>query len=358
MEDLLGIGEFAALAGLSPKMLRSYARAGFLVPAAVDGSTGYRYYSRTQLPQARVVALLRQAEIGVEEIATFLAEPDEAQVTLWEREITSEASSRREALAAARDALGMDRPGPSQWRRVVKEEPLSYQFEAGLSTETGGRETNEDNALVAKDLWAVADGLGGLGNGEVASRQALEVLDEAFGSDRTAAGLLGACKAANHAVWQEGAERSADTAMGTTLVALALTSDLGAVLVSVGDSRLYRLRSGRLVQLTKDHTVPADLVEAGELGPDEVETHPHRHVLTRALGVSDAVDVDHAGVSCEEGDRFLLCTDGLFRSLTSDELKSVLGSEEPPHAAAARLVSTAVGCAADDNVTALVIRVA
>jgi PPM family protein phosphatase len=356
VDELLGIGDFSTRCGLSPKTLRSYARAGLLVPAAVDGASGYRYYSPAQLPQAQIVRLLRRAEVSVEEIAEFFRDPREERLERWDRELASEASSRRRAFSDARRALE-GALGPWQWGPDDKEGSMGYRFSSGSATERGGRPTNEDSVLVGKDLWAVADGLGGLGNGDVASRQALEVVDEGFGRDQSVAGLLDACKAANRAVFEQGAERSPDMAMGTTLVALALTSDVGAIVVNVGDSRLYRLRDGRLVQLTKDHTVVADLIETGALHAEGAATHPHRHVLTRALGVDRAVDLDHAGVLCRPGDRLLLCTDGLFQSMSSDELNAVLGAPALPQASAEELVSAAMERGAEDNVTALVLSV-
>ncbi len=143
--------------------------------------------------------------------------------------------------------------------------------------------------------------------------------------------------------------------MGTTLTAVAITSDVAVVVLHVGDSRLYRFRHGRLDQLTFDHTVVADLMRAGELSEGDARTHPHRHVLTRALGVGPAVDIDHAGVSCEPGDRLVLCTDGLFKALSPDELKGVLASEAEPLESADKLVVDAVERGAEDNVTAMIL---
>src|ERR1700691_6029342 len=108
MDELLSIGDFSDRCGLSAKMLRSYAAAGLLVPAAVDASSGYRYYSTGQLPQARIIALLRRAGIAVDEIAGFFDRPDMTQLDRWDRQIMSESTTRRQALALARSAL---RPG-------------------------------------------------------------------------------------------------------------------------------------------------------------------------------------------------------------------------------------------------------
>jgi protein phosphatase len=189
----------------------------------------------------------------------------------------------------------------------------------------------------------------------MASRLALDTLDVAFAADRTMSGLLDACQEANRAVWEQADGK--DNVMGTTLAALAMTSDAAAIVLHAGDSRLYRHRHGRLEQLTHDHTIIADLLRAGELSEEDARTHPHRFVLTRAIGVFPNVDVDHAGVSCEPGDRLLLCSDGLFKTLAPDELKALLASEVEPQRSADQLVAIAVEREAEDNVTAMIIDV-
>jgi protein phosphatase len=311
VDELLSIGEFSSRCGLSARMLRSYVAAGLLVPAAVDAWSGYRYYSVDQLPQARVVASLRRAGIAVDDIADFFAHPDADRLARWDREIVRTSVARRQALAEARAALG--RTSPSTCPTIGTNG--SQVTSAGVLSQPGGREVNQDAVLVGDGLFAVADGIGGLADGEIASRLALDALDGAFAADRTMAGLLNACGVANQAVWCQG--RRDETSMGTTLVALAMTTDTGTVVVHIGDSRLYRLRHGRLEQLTHDHTVLADLVRAGEISEAAARVHPHRHVLTRAIGVGPDVDVDYAGASGMPGDRFLLCTDGLFTSVSA-----------------------------------------
>ena len=209
--------------------------------------------------------------------------------------------------------------------------------------------------LIGDGLFAVADGVGGLEDGEVASRLALDTLEAAFSADRSLSGLLDACRESNRAVWQQA--NGQDGTMGTTLVALAVTSDAAAVVVNIGDSRLYRFRNGRLEQLTHDHTVIADLIGAGELREEDAHTHPYRYVLTRAIGVVPDVVIDHAGVSCQPADRLLLCSDGLFKALSPDGLKAVLASEAASQYSADELVGLAVEREAEDNVTAVIIDV-
>lgn len=356
MRELLSIGDFSSRCGLSAKMLRSYAAAGLLIPAVIDGSSGYRYYSTGQLHQARVIALLRRAGIAVDEITEFFANPDTARLDRWDHEIVSASASRRRALAEAKAALTLERTAATgEPSSTGKGEQMKYDLVAGTATHKGGRDANQDSALAGDRLYAVADGIGGLYHGEVASRLAVETLGTAFAADRTVSGLLKACRKANEVVWgQATAEQST---MGTTLAAFAVTSDADAVVVHVGDSRLYRLRNRRLARLTDDHTVVAELIRDGELDADDATTHPQRHILTRAIGASPQVVADYAGVSCEPGDRLVLCTDGLFNALAPDEFKATLAAESEPRDTADALVATAVERGADDNVTAVVVDV-
>ncbi|MCI2416706.1 protein phosphatase 2C domain-containing protein [Saccharopolyspora sp. K220] len=300
--------------------------------------------------------MLRRAGIAVDDIASFFAHPDAIQLDHWEREIVQASAARRQALAEARAALASGRT-PSSTRAIIgtKGSDVTSTLVAGTTTHRGGREINQDAVLVADGLFAVADGVGGLAAGEVASRLALDTLDAAFALDRSIAGLLHAYHEANQAVWRR-ADREEAT-MGTTLVALAMTTDTAAVALHAGDSRLYRLRNGRLDQLTHDHTVIAELLRAGEISEAEAQTHPHRYVLTRAIGVDPDVDVDYAGVSCKSGDRLLLCTDGLFKALSADDVKAVLAARAEPQESADELVKSAVERGSEDNVTAMVIDV-
>ncbi|HET6731459.1 MAG TPA: protein phosphatase 2C domain-containing protein [Mycobacterium sp.] len=230
---------------------------------------------------------------------------------------------------------------------------MTPNLAAATATHIGQRVSNEDGVLISDRLYVVADGIGGLDNGEVASRTAIETLASSFAENATLPGLLHACREANQAVSQPTTGLTAATT-GTTLTALAVTSDVGAVVVHVGDSRLYRLRDGRMAQLTRDHTVSAEMVIAGDLSEEDAGTHRYRGVLTRAIGIGPEVDIDYAGVSLRVNDRFLLCTDGLFKALPSDSIKAALAEPEP-QAAADSLISGATQHGAEDNATAVVI---
>ncbi|MEB3368804.1 protein phosphatase 2C domain-containing protein [Saccharopolyspora mangrovi] len=352
MNELLSIGEFSAQCGLSAKMLRSYAAVGLLLPEAVEAWSGYRYYSTRQLQRARVIALLRQADVPVDDIARYFADPSAEQWERWDREIVESSEARRKALAEARADLLADVAPAAPPRKGTA---VTSTLNSGASTHTGGRESNQDATLVAEELFAVADGIGGFSSGDVASRLALDTLERAFAADRTIAGLLDAARQANEAVWRRA--HSDGTSMGTTAVALAMTTDAGAVVLNVGDSRLYRLRDDRLEQLTQDHTVPAELLRAHQVTDEQARNHPHRHVLTRAIGVGPEVEVDHAGASVKPGDRLLLCTDGLYNTQGPEELKALLSSDSDPQQTCDRLVEAALARDVDDNVTALVLDV-
>jgi serine/threonine protein phosphatase PrpC/DNA-binding transcriptional MerR regulator len=354
----LSIGDFAARCELSAKMLRSYAAAGLLVPAAVDASSGYRYYSTSQLHSARIIALLRRAGIAVDDIAEFFRSPDAADFDRWDLEIVRQTADRRQALGLARAAMAIGHAPPSpRSDDVQRGQDMTHEFSVGTATHIGGRDSQQDAVLVSEDLFAVADGLGGLQDGEVASRLALDTVNAAFAADHSISGLLNAGLEANKAVWRQATVDGEDAKMGTTLAAVAMTSDAGAVVLHAGDSRLYHFRGGRLDQCTHDHTVVADLIRAGEVSEEEAETHPYRHVLTRALGVGPNIEIDHARIPCQSGDRLLLCTDGMFKALSSDDVRAVLASEEEAQESADRLVASAVGRGAEDNVTVLVIDV-
>ncbi|HVB94636.1 MAG TPA: Stp1/IreP family PP2C-type Ser/Thr phosphatase [Acidimicrobiales bacterium] len=222
------------------------------------------------------------------------------------------------------------------------------------------RSTNQDLALETSSLFAVADGMGGHAGGEVASRLAIDALTAAFGRQPTGVGLADAVTSANAVVWAHSQENADLRGMGTTLTAVALVDEGGhdvLALVNVGDSRSYRFHDGELTQITKDHSLAEEMVLSGELTPAEAAFHPHRHILTRALGVSPDVDVDVWRIRPIRGERFLLCSDGLTNELGNNQLIEVLSTVADPQAAADLLVRAARTHGGSDNITAVVIDV-
>jgi serine/threonine protein phosphatase PrpC len=223
------------------------------------------------------------------------------------------------------------------------------------------RSTNDDNYMARDDvgLWAVADGMGGHRGGDVASAIACETVGRSF-ADRTVEGLIEAIEQANQAVYETAASDPELTGMGTTMVALAVVDEEGdevLAVANVGDSRVYRYSVGDLDQLTDDHSLVADLVREGSLSPEEAAVHPQRNIVTRALGVSDRVPVDTLTVEPLAGDRYLLCSDGLFNEVTEPGISAVLHRVDDPHEAADELVRLAVEGGGRDNVTVVVVDV-
>lgn len=232
---------------------------------------------------------------------------------------------------------------------------------SGSASDVGRvRSVNEDRLLESGSLFAVADGMGGHAGGEVAAGIAVEVLARAFGTDPSATGLVDAVRRANVAVWER-SHRDADVrGMGTTLIAAALVPTGQGdrlVVANVGDSRAYRFADGHLEQMTTDHSVAEELVARGELSEAEAAVHPHRHILTRALGVAPDVDVDTWEVVPAEGERYLLCSDGLTNEVSEERIGGVLAEVRDPRQAARRLVAMANEHGGNDNITVVVLDV-
>ena len=233
------------------------------------------------------------------------------------------------------------------------------------ATDTGYlRVTNQDVALATNDLAAVADGMGGHLGGEVAARIAVEQLLEAYRRDRTTSGLVEAVGAANSAVYSRSRSDRNLRGMGTTLTAAAFIGEepdgrLRLALVNVGDSRAYLVdRHERRVQkLTEDHSLVEEMVRSGELTPEEAAVHPHRHILTRALGIEPRIEPDCWELDLEPGSRLLLCSDGLTNELGEQEIAEVLLDEADADKAAGELVRLALQRGGIDNVTVVLLDV-
>jgi serine/threonine protein phosphatase PrpC len=227
------------------------------------------------------------------------------------------------------------------------------RIERGIATDIGRvRERNEDSFLVEPPLFAVADGMGGHRGGEVASHLALETVEtlarEGMGS------LADQVQQANRAVYTQSQRDKAVTGMGTTLTAARLEGG-SAQLAHVGDSRAYLIRAGVMRRLTEDHTLVNRMVKAGEISAEEAEVHPHRNVLTRSLGTEPEIDVDTDEVPLLDGDRILLCSDGLFAMVREEQIQAICETEPDPQKAADKLVRAANRAGGVDNITVLVL---
>jgi serine/threonine protein phosphatase PrpC len=235
------------------------------------------------------------------------------------------------------------------------------------------RSVNQDMAVVSTDLVAIADGMGGHLGGEVAARTAIEELLDEYRQDRSADGLINAARRANRAIWRKSRVDRKLHGMGTTLTAAALvvgpgeegdSSDEGLpehlALLNIGDSRAYVLdkASRTLRQLTEDHSVVEEMVRHGELTKEEAAVHPHRHVLTRALGIAPDVILDVWDLDPVVGTRYLLCSDGLTNEVADQEIADVLLAGTTPDDAAKELVGRALAHGGTDNVTVVVLDVA
>ncbi len=223
------------------------------------------------------------------------------------------------------------------------------------------RTSNQDVAFEGADLFAVADGMGGHVGGEVAARVAVDSLRAAFQRQPSVEGLRRAVAEANRAVWRQGQTESGLRGMGTTLTATALVREPGGrqvvALANVGDSRAYVFSKGQVIQVTADHSLAEEKVRQGQLTQAEAAVHPHRHILTRALGVSSDVDVDLWELHLRDGDRILLCSDGLTNEVGDEQIGQILGAVKGPQEAAKALVQAAVDHGGSDNVTCVVIDV-
>jgi protein phosphatase len=223
-------------------------------------------------------------------------------------------------------------------------------------TDTGRvRSHNEDRLLAAAPLLAVADGMGGAQAGEVAAQTAVDALEQVDPGAGPEA-LEAAIHQANQAIRDMAAADPRRAGMGTTLTAALLEPDGEVDLFHVGDSRAYLLRDGRLSQLTRDHSVVAELVDRGTLTPEEAESHPQRNVITRALGAESEVSLDHTRERLAPGDVLVLCTDGLSSLVPEERIQAVVAQSPSLEAAARVLVDEANAAGGADNVTVVLAR--
>ena len=215
------------------------------------------------------------------------------------------------------------------------------------------RDHNEDSLVVAPPLFAVADGMGGHAAGEVASEIAVDVLAELAPAHPDGGQLARAVEEANRAVIQAAHEGRGREGMGTTMTAAMLEGER-LVIAQVGDSRAYLLHQGKLQQLTRDHSLMADMIEAGQLTPEEARTHPQRSVITRALGSDAHLHPDIYEINVETGDRLLICSDGLSGMIFDDQIENTLRRVQDPQRCASQLVNEAIAAGGHDNVTVIV----
>lgn len=228
-----------------------------------------------------------------------------------------------------------------------------------VASDTGRkRRRNEDNYVVAPPLFAVADGMGGAQAGEVASKLAASALEN--GASAGLDGLEGVTELiqeANRRVYDRATSDPAASGMGTTMT-VALVEGMTVVIGHVGDSRAYLLRGDRMEQLTDDHSLVNELLKSGKLSAEEAQVHPQRSVITRAVGTDPDVDVDAFSIDGEDGDLFLLCSDGLTDMVEDEGILEVLYRHRDDLARAVKsLVAAANRGGGEDNITAIAFRI-
>jgi PPM family protein phosphatase len=236
----------------------------------------------------------------------------------------------------------------------------------GLSDIGRVRSRNEDSyALSMEDhLFVVADGMGGHGNGDIASQIAVKALREKYaatagdaeGDYVVAERLQRGFAHAHEKIRQAGEEDNSLRGMGTTLIA-AVVEDHSAVIGHVGDSRAYALRGSTLTQLTEDHSWVREQVAAGHLSADQAREHPFKSVVTRALGGDQEVDVDLRRVRLQAGDLLILCSDGLTSMLIDEEIADLLNQGGTPAEMTERLIAAANERGGADNITVILLAI-
>ncbi|MBT6443993.1 MAG: Stp1/IreP family PP2C-type Ser/Thr phosphatase, partial [Acidimicrobiaceae bacterium] len=218
------------------------------------------------------------------------------------------------------------------------------------------RQVNQDSYATAPGLAVVADGMGGHRGGEVASAIAAKEMISRFDAPELDALVTGVGHA-NRRILDEAAADPKLHGMGTTVVALGLIDvadgvALGAI--NVGDSRMYRLTGNVLEQLTEDHSLVEALVREGRITAAEAKVHPQRNIVTRALGVIEHVEVDSFHFVPKIGDRYLLCSDGLFNEVDANTIATILATEADPEAATQKLIAAANEGGGRDNITTVI----
>lgn len=226
--------------------------------------------------------------------------------------------------------------------------PYSSRTEVGYV-----REHNEDNLLVAPPLFVVCDGMGGHEAGEVASEIAVNTISRLAPEKLDVDALGHAVEEANLAIIEAADKGVGRQGMGTTCTAAILDGDRLAI-AQVGDSRAYLLHNGSLQQLTRDHSVVADLIESGEITPAEARTHQWRSFITRALGLEPYMKADLYEIDVTQGDRLMLCSDGLYSMVPDKEIETILSQAATTQEATDMLIDAALASGGSDNITVIV----
>ena len=256
-------------------------------------------------------------------------------------------------------------PGSTMSFEPLAEERIETDstYDAGTTTQLmwGARSDvgcvrphNEDSYLVQSPLFCVCDGMGGHAAGEVASSIAVETIAKTAPQSADAARLAAAVEAANAAVIEAALNGLGKPGMGCTATCAYIENDMLAI-AHVGDSRAYLLHEGTLIRVTRDHSYVEELVDAGEITADEARVHPNRSVITRALGSDPAMYADHFTLHVEEGDRLILCSDGLSSMIPDSDIENIATQSSTAQICVDNLVDAALVAGGHDNVTVVVV---
>ena len=228
------------------------------------------------------------------------------------------------------------------------------------------RQINEDSFNIIAGYpgipvsFVIADGMGGHNSGDVASKMAVDAvsrnllqfpqsINEEYEINSIIQKIM---KEANLEVYNASNENEAFFGMGTTLI-VAVIYNKKLIIGHVGDSRVYVLRNGEMIQLTIDHSFIEELIKNGSLTRDEAENHPNRNIITRALGCSEDIDVDTYFIDMKENDIFIICTDGLTNMLGENEIKDIIENAGDAEIACNTLVESAIEKGGEDNITVI-----
>lgn len=237
-------------------------------------------------------------------------------------------------------------------RVPAMQRPVPVFFGAGMTHAGRVRQINEDSILTdpSGTLWAIADGMGGYGHGDVASDMVIEALSTVSDTSLAGPALQARLEEANRRI-HAAAARSGEQ-MGATAIALMIQNSV-AHLAWAGDCRAYLMRGGHLRLLTRDHTVVQDLVEQGLLSENGRKDHPESHVVTRAVGYQDGLDIDTRAVPLVPGDRLLLCSDGLTACLGDHEIGDILRGAATPEQVCREMIEAGLRAGAPDNISVI-----
>ncbi|MET0735486.1 MAG: protein phosphatase 2C domain-containing protein [Microbacterium sp.] len=252
-------------------------------------------------------------------------------------------------------------PEVSTQTRSVKSAGGDIELSWAAVTDTGRRrEVNQDAVMVGYPLFVVADGMGGHIGGEIASASTVDRLRALADGGNVSPKAIE--KALARAVKDIASHpETTDDGTGTTVTGVFLDTSGETphwVTLNIGDSRVYLMRDGSIVQITTDHSVVQELVAAGRLSPEEAENHPYGNVITRAVGPSDGVIPDYVRLDVIDGDRFVICSDGLTKELTDYGIQHFLVENADPAAAVTAMLDAALENGGRDNITIVVLDVA